>query len=804
MKLNNITSKIIIISDMDYFPFLFKYKGSHPELNIKLMDRNTLLDTLAYRFKEDPIPYLIRDKGIEYSKAKKYLNLLRLGIKLEDEKLKSIFDFISPYLIKDEYGLFELQHPPICLFEMDEDRDITYLLKSNGLDYQFLHFEDLEVNINESNKQSKIINFSDKFAQFSYIFAEIRQKLLANPALQNNITVLVKDSSDIFYIHSLAKLFGLETYEVVRTPLKTDPTIAKKIKEIYENKSLEIKEEEKEDSSIQALGEVIKKYHLDELTDFDFAYLNLMEILSSQSFDVPQSNKGIIISSTYLFNPDDLIYITNYEFGCFYKEYADNNVISDAELDKLGLTTSYDKTALDERKKRNYIRYNQIQLFSRVKQHGSDSIYDSHFVNKDTKIIEEDKVNEINKDGVYTSIVNPLIKAIAYDQFFYREGKDGYCSYDNSYKGVEANELMEKEVWSITNLERFIDCPFKYYVDELIKLDDGDMHHAYRGNLIHSVLEDIFHEDFDFDTSFNRGIEAYKKSVEKNKEEFGNKEQAYIEIYRYWLKRIIPTLLRQKEHMQLINETNDHERKISFEIGKNKFKGVIDKMVYTKNGGNTFYTIVDYKTGFEEYDPLALPLGKSSQLPLYYYAIKDNEELTKGATFGGFLIQHTYFSTLKSAFVDKNILSEAKLLNSIKYNGVHLSNESYLKSFDDTYLLEERKDKGGSFLDDKMGFSAVNDDSILLKKVEGINPTRFNIQDTVEMATYAITLIIESIRHNVFNIAPSPIEISKPVKAETRMRCQYCEHRNICFKKKIDERDYSNELKAIFSSLEVK
>lgn len=808
MKLYNIKDKILIVCEQDYFPFFFAFKKKNPSLNIKIISRSDLLDKVAYRFSKDPIPYLIKEKGIEYSKAKRYVNLLRLGVHEGNEKLKTLLNDIKECLTVDEYGLYELKGCHLFLFEMDEDKDVTSLLNKKDISFEHLHFEDLDEQECDEFLNPKIIYFSDKFAQFCHIFSEIREKLLSDPSLQHRIEILVKDYNDIFYIQSLSRLFNIDVFANIRSPLRSDPIISKKINDIYLNRFFSFSEDELRDENIKLLYDLIKKYRIDEIEDFDFAYLNISEILNSQMYDTPLSEKGIAISSTYLFDPNALIYITNFEQGSFYKEYADNNVLSDGELSALGLSTSYDKTKLDERKKKNFIKYNHVLLYSRVKQHLSDSIYDSHFMHNgliDVKPEEMDKKEEINLDGIYTTPVSKLIKAFYYDQYSIYQQVDDYLSYDRKFKGVSANELMVKERWSITNLEKYVDCPFKYYLDRLINLDSMDKHHAYRGTLIHSVLEDIYHPEFSFEKSFERGVKEYKKNMERNGEEFTNKEEVYIEIYRHWLSRIIPSLLRQKEHMNLIEEKKDYEVEVKFDIAGYPFKGSIDRLIYTKNGDEIYYTIVDYKTGSEDYDPEALPIGKCIQLPLYYYAISNNEELTKGGKLGGFMIQHPFFNTIKSAFVDKDYFSESNLLASLRYSGVHLSDERYTKSFDDTYFQnDESKKKGGAFLNDKLTFNDVDDDSILLNKYKD-DVSRFNVNDSVNASLKAAEEIIESIKNNEFEITPSQIEITKAVTSSSRARCQYCEHRNICYRKGYDPlKDYSKIIKDKLLDMEVK
>ena len=65
--------------------------------------------------------------------------------------------------------------------------------------------------------------------------------------------------------------------------------------------------------------------------------------------------------------------------------------------------------------------------------------------------------------------------------------------------------------------------------------------------------------------------------------------------------------------------------------------------------------------------------------------------------------------------------------------------------------------------------------------------------------------IIESIKNNEFEITPSQMEITKAVTSSSRARCQYCEHRNICYRKGYDPlKDYSKIIKDKLLDMEVK
>lgn len=787
MKQSLLNKRVLLVADQDYFPLLFSFKANHPDINLKIISKNSLIDKAGYRFEKDPLPFLIKEKNIEYNKAKKLLNLIKYlrnsPTNLLSEKVEELKDFLTI----DEYGLYELKQFEIYLFEMDEDAGITTLLNNNNISFSFLHFEDLDIKNSDSFEKPNIVYFSNKFAQFSHIFSDIVKKIKEDESIKERIKIIVKDDSDIFYLSTISKLFNLDVYMVNETPVLADPAISKKVKEIYNNKSFEIEDND----SLLLLKELIEKYQINEIEDFDFAYANLLEILSSQKVETSFGDRGIAITTKYSFNPNDIIYVTNFEYGCFYKESSDNNVIPDYQLREMGLTTSYNKTSLDKRKKFNFIKFNNVALLSRVKQHLTDSIYDSHFIGKDNLyskdlIKEHDKVDEANLNGLFSENMKLLMDAHRYDQSYFDMQHKEYRSYDNSFKGVNANELMVKEHWSVTNLEKYADCPFKYYLDALFVNLPGDLHHAYRGTLIHAVFEDILHDDFDFEKSFKKGVAAYIKHMSEMKEEFTDKEKTWIEMYHYWLKNIIPTLLRFKDCSHIIDNPKDYEKDITFYIGEYKFKGKIDKIIQSKNGEDYFYSIVDYKTGKEEFDSLALPTGKSIQLPLYYYAInKQNnpESYTGGGTFGGFYIQHPYFKSIKEAYVDTARFSEERLIKMSAFTGLSLSSESYWRSFDVTAFKEKKgfnvKNSVFTTAGDKTVFSAVDDESILLKKND-VNLSHYNINDIVEVSKNAAIRIINSIENNEFEIAPSSIKITEPLKLDN-MKCKYCNHKNICY-----------------------
>ena len=703
MKKIESNKKYLFVIDGDYYPLLFKYKNAHPSLNIKIITKQSLLDKIGYRYTKDPIPYLIVHKKLNYDKAKKTANLLRVLNGSQNNPLEDLKQELKDYLTYDEYGPVELSRYEVCLFEMDEDTSYQTLLKNHNVPYQLLHLDDLEIEKTDCINVQNLLYFSDKYAQFTYVFADIRQKILNNPDIIKKIKILIKDNNDLFYINTLAKLFDIEVYTNNSVPLLSDPKVSKVLKSIYTTRDLSNIPDD-EDSVV--IKELIKQYQLDELDDFDFAFANLVEILSSNSISSQSNDKGILVSSSFTFNPDDILYITNFEFGSFYREYSDNDIFNDSLLRDFSLTTSYERTSLEHRKKVNFLNYSNFVFLSRVKQHLKDHIYDSQIIKNGDfdfkgRIIEVDPAYEVNTDGVYTSSSMLLSRAHRFDQRRFSSKPSDYKSFDHSFKGVKANELMDKKVWSVTDLERYSQCPFRYYMSKLIP-SLGDMHSAYKGTFVHSFLEDFFHSDFDFEISFARAKNAYIKAMENNEEEFTAKEEVWLELYHHWLKQITPSLLKVKSTMSLVENKKDSEIKIVFKLGQYDFKGFVDKLVYTQHNGELYYSIIDYKTGSEEFIPEAVPAGQSIQLPIYYAVLESTGQID--GHFGGFYIQHPFFKSIKKAFVDSGTFSEKTLLKNARYVGVCRNDLDYINSFDPSALPKLEK---GTYLCGKYAFNKV-------------------------------------------------------------------------------------------------
>ena len=795
-------SKNIIVADFDYQAALFLFKNKHPDLDIKIISRHELINKVSYSFAKDPVPFLIQE-GIGYKKAKKYLDILLTADIAKNKELTDLFNKLNDngYLIKDEYGLYELQGSHIFLFEMEQDIAIQEFLKRNGLAYSFLRLEGLDLYKNNAYISPNIIYFENKMTQFFYIFSWVRDKARDNPNQKQRI--IINGDEDIFYVKIMSELFHIPVCYVEERPLISIKSVRAKINKIYNSKSFEFNDEELEDQDINALKELIEYYGLNKGDKFLFSYANLLEIVASKNTRIPVGDGGVVISNKFVFDPSFFTYVTNFNSDAFYKIYADDNVLSDAELKEVSYNTSYIKTAIERRNKINFLRHNNVAVVSRVERHLGDKIFDSPLLNeiwKGKKIKYEDDLEM----PTFTTEAAFLYSSTILNKSGIRFDSNVFNAYDPSFKGLASGEDFRKTTWSVTGLESFINCPFKYYLTKLIPLDRNDYSKRFIGTAIHKVFEKFNHIDYVFEDALKEGKEAYYKEFEKVGIEPTPRDKALLEISQIWLRRFMKTYQKVQGVTNFDKPVDDdYERSIQFYLEDENnetynFYGKIDKIVVSEANGHKYYSIIDYKTGMEDFNPLEVFLGKSIQLPLYYYAIENNiqpSQYTRDGEFGGFYIQHIFFSTIKSALKDVNkpTLSEKRLAQQSRLVGLNKDSTSYIASIDESAIKEDGsiKNNGGDLLQIKHQFTESDADEIIIKD-GSIGLPRYNLEDLVEDAKAAAINAIHRICEADFIIQPTSYSLLE--YDPTKTVCNNCPYRRVCYRSKDDLKDYKKDV----------
>ncbi|HBN00604.1 MAG TPA: hypothetical protein DD384_05240 [Firmicutes bacterium] len=817
--------RYLIVTRKEYFPLLFSFKRAHPNLSLKFIEKSDFFSLLSFSFKEDPIPYLIdEDEGVDYSLAKKFLHIIQIGDLSKNQKARKLYEKIPSDLFSyDPYGLTEIKRNHLLFLEMKEDFELHCFAKRYriSLDDIDISLADLGVSPNERFSSPNILYFPDKFTQYIYLYSHIRDEILSHPEKKDKIQIVYSDEADRFYMNFCSKLFRLPISLLSKRSLLSFPNVNKKAKQIFENRDFAISDEETDDPSLFSLKTLIQKYRLDQFKSFPFAYSNLLEILSDTYLKEEDAESGLLTTTSFYLDPETEYYVTNFKHDVFYHIESDKDALPDQELLKLGVNTSFAKTAIDSRLKLNYLKYNNIVLLSRVRQHLNEKLFDSEFIEE----LDWGKKIQLYKNdegGCYTSSAEKIYLANQLDKSFYYKRHGDIRSYDHSFKGVEGDILPKDKPYYLTDLESYIRCPFAYYLKKVLPLKETDPHLRYNGTLIHTLCEHLFHKEYDFEKEWARAKEGYKKSCEKDSYPYGPYEEVCLAILHHRLKRIIPIFRTHNGAMHLHEIPNDSELSISFTLkGKEgthyAFNGKIDKLVLTEYKGKTYYTIIDYKSGGESFIPENVFLGSSVQLPLYYYALKNVglermhsapfKAFLEGSRFGGFGIQTVYASTAKSFFRDdsSSLLSENGVLANTKLRGLFLDSKDYYVSFDVTSvnLDEDKFNKyGGTYLSKGKLFIGEEEDchdNFILSKENKKKKDfpLYNLHMLVEDAIQSMIQTIENIKSCKFPISPSPRRNLKGTNPKMSS-CQYCLYKDVCYHDANDFKSYVKEIKQHF------
>src|SRR5574344_815664 len=300
----------IIITSHPYQYLILKYKSIHPELNIKIIDIAQAKTDLSYSFSLDAYKYLIKN-NISYSKAKKYLEVLPfldrfspfLSDLFIDMKDKGLF-------VQDEIKQFAYKGKEIYLFECKEERTLKTLLDRNELSYSYLSIADLGYQIKE---KKKIEVFEDLFEEYMYVFSSIKKDIQEDKIPINNIEIITPVDDDLFYLNYFSYIFKIPLSMKVGHPLISDENCLELMQYFEKNRTFVVNFDENNDID-KCIKKIIDDYDLASLTDFNYALLNLKEIISRHTISFPATN-GLSISSSLSYKEHLRHYVLGVQHG---------------------------------------------------------------------------------------------------------------------------------------------------------------------------------------------------------------------------------------------------------------------------------------------------------------------------------------------------------------------------------------------------------------------------------------------------------------------------------------------------------
>ena len=332
-----------------------------------------------------------------------------------------------------------------------------------------------------------------------------------------------------------------------------------------------------------------------------------------------------------------------------------------------------------------------------------------------------------------------------------------YMQYDNKYHSIDKDKLYKylnnKLLLSYTALDNYYKCKFKYYLNNILKINIiKDDFAILIGNVCHYVLLHMDDIDFNFSNVFDEYI--------SNEREFSKRELFFLTNIKEELEFIITTIRKQYTYSTF--DKNMKEKEVYVNKDKNikvTFMGKIDKVLYKEEDDITYIVVIDYKTGSTNINLKNMEYGLGLQLPIYLY-LSSKMEL-KNVKVVGFYLQKLFNTTLDNS-KDYDFARE----NNLRLEGYSIDEENILSKFDTTYndfkLIKGMKTTS-------KGFSTY---SKVLSEEE--------IDDMLSNTDKLIDKAIDNILEADFEINP------KVINGEN-VSCSFCEYKDICYLREKDK-----------------
>jgi ATP-dependent helicase/DNAse subunit B len=205
------------------------------------------------------------------------------------------------------------------------------------------------------------------------------------------------------------------------------------------------------------------------------------------------------------------------------------------------------------------------------------------------------------------------------------------------------------------------------------------------------------------------------------------------------------------------------EKKIDIQLDKKVeviFTGIIDKIMYYQKIEDTYFSIVDYKSGYIDTHIEPMKYGLHMQLPVYLYLIHYSKVIPN-PIFTGIYYQNILFNyPTYNKYLEKEIRERTYL------QGYSTEDTSILERFDPTYEKSELI-RSMSYTDEK-GFGTytktMNEDTLY----NLVKYTKNHIDKTTD------------------SILDADFDINPKMYAGKNISCEFCPFNDICYTKEKD------------------
>lgn len=727
------------------------------------MSLDEFIDNYSFRYDFKAVKYMVDNYRMKIDVAETFLNnmyfienrnynnekldlLVKYKKELTDNELLVVNPLFLNYLRKFNriivigYGRLEAFYRKIF----------------NKIKAEIIEFELLEKEYNYSS-------FETMEKEVQYLYNRISQ-LLENGVNINNIYVMNAGSNYESYFNRYNDYFHFKIEEKNEDSMASLTIVRELIEILKKNDRQMLEKFISENSSSGYIGtivSIINKYvQIEKYTD-----LIIDELKNTRAKNEMYTD---IVKRVNIFEPfddDDYVFLVGFNDRCPALS-VDTDYITDNIKHLSGLSNTEEKNNIRKENLLNYLsginnlylsfcensltdNFNPSILLGKMKlKNNEDILSDFNYSDKLNRYRLSKKLDQFSKYHVKDKNLEKLYSSY---------GENNYRKYDHKYKKI-AEQLDEKLNLSYSQINNYFRCPFKYFVERKLKVnDDTGQFHLQLGNIFHEVLKKVFENNITDAVIINETVDSIIEKVIS--------EQSYSESEKYFTRSLKQELLEdieiiRKQHQKIGFENYEYEKEISVEVTDNiVFKGIIDKLMHQKTAAERLIAVVDYKTGSEEFKEDMVEDGLSLQLPCYLY-LADKMFESENKKYAGFYIQHLINSDNK--YDGRKTIKEKKI-ESMKLDG---------KSNSDDGLNNIRAFDSGCQNSEFIRALKIKDNEISGKR--GMN--NLQIENLIDLTAVKIKEAGNSIFNREFTISPYDYDEA----------CKYCTYSDICYKKNSD------------------
>lgn len=716
--------------------------------NIKFMTKKEFISNYYFSYDEKAIIYIMKKYHYKLDVTKallKNLYVIDENKKYSSEKL-TFLQQLKKELISKELLEFNSNFK-------DYLKNKKIIVKNY---YNLDKYEELalntEINLDAKKIDKNVVECSTIEEEVNHVCLEILALLKRN--IDINKIYLANVTKEYFY--TIKRIFSY--YNIpINLDMKNSIYSTKIVKDYLTSNTLDIN---KNDNTTSKLINVVNM--LSSINDDSNEYREiLIDKLKNTYLGYSKKNNAINIKDLYEeeFDDDEYVFVLGFNQDVLPKLEKDINYITDSIKDEVPL---YKTDYLNKRNKlviasilsniKNlYLSYKLSTPFQ--------NFYRSSLINELSLNIIKPKEDNLSFSNTY----NQLRLAESLDLYnlygeesnnlkrLYTHYQIPYKTYSNKFSNIDKNKYLDSLPYplklSYTSINSYSECKFKYYVKYVLKLENfKDTFPTFVGSMYHKILSLYTKTNFDFEYEYQKYLEKRQLSL---------KEKLLLVKIKKDLKELISAIKKQ----ELLTGYNQQffEKKIDIKLRDDisvEFTGTIDKIMYYQEIEDTYFSIIDYKTGTIDTHIEPAKYGLHMQLPVYLYLINYSKEF-KSPIFTGIYYQNILFNyPTWTEDIDKVKKDRLKL------QGYSTDNINILERFDPSY---ENSEYIKSMKYSDKGFSRYTK---LISDEQLYNLLKYT-KDYINTTT-------DNILEGDFSINPKYYD-------GKNISCEFCKFKDLCF-----------------------